>query len=207
MAFPFVPAPNTLQARMRYVQFGQITENTLYFEGSAAVDVPLATTLGNNLIGWWVTHFQAQASNQFALLQVYITDLTTQTSFTVAVTTGLPATGASTVEALPNNVAFCVSFRSRNRGRSSRGRNYVGGLTEADTNASQMIASRASSIVASYQVLIGAGTFTPGLELVVVSRFTNKNPRPSALIQPVIAILAVDNIVDSQRRRLPGRGN
>lgn len=206
MAQPFVPAPNVLQARMRYVQFGQLTENTLYFEGSAAVDTALATTLGNALLNWWSVNFQPQCSNQMALLQVYITDLTTQTGFTVAVTPPSALTGGSTTEALPNNVAFCVSFRTAARGRSSRGRNYVGGLTEADTNASNLLQSRATAIVNAYKLLMGAGVFVPGLQLVVVSRFTLGNPRPVALSRPVINILNVDLTVDSQRRRLPHRG-
>jgi hypothetical protein len=202
----FVPAANTLEARMRFVWGTQLAENTLYFQGSAGVTTTLATTLGNNLINWWNTHFKAPSPTNFGLNQVYITDLTSQTSFTVTVTTGLPSLGSSTVESLPFNCAMCISFRSANRGRSGRGRNYVGGLTEADQASSVIVSSRVTGAVTSYQQLIGAGTFTPGLQFVIVSRFQNKLPRPSALVQPVINVLAVDSIIDSQRRRLQGRG-
>lgn len=203
---PFVPAANTLEARMRYTWGSQLVENTLYFQGSAGVTPALATTLGNNLIGWWNTNFKTPASNLLSLVQVYITDLSTATSFTVSVVTGLPSAGGSAVESLPFNCALCISFRTGNRGRSGRGRNYVPGLTEADQAASVVIASRVSGAVTAYTTLVGAGTFTPGLQFCVVSRFSNHAPRISALVQPVTTVLAVDSIIDSQRRRLQGRG-
>ena len=203
---PFVPAPNTLEARLRYNLGTQLIENTLYFQGSAGVTTTLANTLGTNLITWWNTNFKAATSNLMALLQVYITDLTFQNSFTVSVTAGLPSVGTSIVEALPFNCAMCISFRSNNRGRSGRGRNYVAGLTENDQAGSTIVAGRVNGAVTAYTALIGAGTFTAGLQFVIVSRFNGGIPRAQALVQPVTNVLSVDSIIDSQRRRLPGRG-
>lgn len=202
----FVPAANTLEARLRYNWGTQLVENTLYFEGSAGVTTILASTLGNNLINWWNTNFKANATTILTLTQVYITDLTAQDSFTVSVTTGLPSSGTSISESLPFNCAFCISFRTAFRGRSGRGRNYVPGLTEGDQSGSIVTSARSTALVNAYALLIGAGTFTPGLQWVVVSRFTNKLPRPQALVRPIMNVLAVDSIMDSQRRRLQGRG-
>jgi hypothetical protein len=203
---PFVPAPNTLEARLRYNIGTQLIENTLYFQGSAGVTTTLANTLGTNLITWWNTNFKASTTNLMALDQVYLTDLTFQNSFTVSVTAGLPSVGTSAIEALPFNCALCISFRTNNRGRSGRGRNYVSGLTENDQAASVIAAGRVSAAVTAYTALIGAGTFTPGLQWCVVSRFNGGIPRAQALVQPITNVLAVDNVIDSQRRRLPGRG-
>lgn len=193
-------------AELRYTYGSAKMENVLYFQGSAGVTPALATTLGNSLISWWNTNFKPGASNQFSLVEVHITDLSTQTSFTVTVTTGLPSVGSSTVEGLPFNVAFCISFRTANRGRSGRGRNYVAGLTEADTQFSTIISTRRAAWVTAYGLLMGAGTFVAGLQWCVVSRFTQGLPRQNALVQPITAVLAVDDTTDSQRRRLPGRG-
>lgn len=203
---PFIPAPNTLQARLRYNWGTQLVENTLYFEASAAVSVALANQLGAALVTWWGTHFAPISSNLMGLLQVYITDLTTDNSFVVAYSTGLPLVGQNTTEALPFNCAFCISLRTANRGRSGRGRNYVAGLTEAQQSQSVIAAATRTTIVAAYQLLVGPGLFVGGLELVVVSRRHNKQDRLSCLIQPVTNVLAVNDIMDSQRRRLPGRG-
>lgn len=203
---PFVPAANTLQAELRYNYGSSLAENVLYFQGSAGVTVALATTLGNNLIGWWNTNFKARMPTQVVLREVYVTDLTTQTSFTVSVTTGLPSAGTALQDPLPFNCALCVSLRTANRGRSGRGRNYVLGLLETEVSANTVASTTVSPTLTAYGLLVGAGTFTPGLQLVIVSRFTNKLPRANALVQPVTNAVILDSVVDSQRRRLPGRG-
>lgn len=203
---PFVPAANTLLAELRYTYGSVKMENTLYFQGSAGVTPALGITLGNALISWWNAHFKAPSPTAFSLVEVHVTDLSTQTSFTESVTTGLPSAGSSTVDGLPFNVAFCISFRTANRGRSGRGRNYVAGLTEADTQYSTIISTRRAAIVSAYLLLVGAGTFVAGLQWVVVSRFSGGAPRLNALVQPITTAFAVDDITDSQRRRLPGRG-
>jgi hypothetical protein len=40
----------------------------------------------------------------------------------------------------------------------------------------------------------------------IVSRFSGGQPRTAGEVYPVIAALVTDNVADSQRRRLPGRG-
>lgn len=203
---PFVPVADTLMAELRFISQGQKIENTLYFQGSAGVSSSLASDLGDALISWWDTQFQPITSDTMSLVEVFVTDLTTDTSFTVSDTAGLPLTGASTTEALPANVAHCVSFRTAQRGRSARGRNYVAGMTEADTNGSLISSTIVADHVTAYTILLGAGAFVPGLEWVVVSRFHNGAPRVAGLAIPITNVLSVDAVVDSQRRRLPGRG-
>lgn len=203
---PFVPASNTLQARLHFNWGTQQIENSLYFQGSAGVTPALATSLGTALVSWWSTNFRANTSNLMALNNINITDLTAENSFVVVHQTGLPLVGQDTAEALPFNCAFCVSLRSANRGRSGRGRNYIAGLTETKQAASVIDATLRTNIVAAYNLLVGAGTFVPGLQLVIVSRFHLGLPRAAALVQPVTTVLSVDSTMDSQRRRLPGRG-
>lgn len=202
----FVPAVNTLKAELRYTKEAQQCENVLYFVGSAGVTPTLATTLGNNLIGWWNTNMKTRTAADMTLREVYITDMSNATSFTVSITTGLPSAGTDAGESLPSNVALCVSFRTANRGRSGRGRNYVMGMTEAQTVGSFFGTTYVNAVVAAYQTLAGAGTFTPGLQWVVASFQNGGADRPTALLQPVTTVLSVHNGVDSQRRRLPGRG-
>jgi len=202
----FIPAVDCLMAELRFNAGANRAENTLYFQGSAGVSTSLATSLGAALKSWWDTNFKARTWSGWSLNEVYITDLTTQTSFTVSYTTGLPLAGTAVGDGLPYNCAHCVSLRTANRGRSGRGRNYILGLLETDTNGSTISAGRQSADVAAYNLLVGAGTFVAGLQLVVCSRFHANAPRATALLQPVTNVLSVDNIVDSQRQRLPGRG-
>jgi len=120
--------------------------------------------------------------------------------------TGLPSAGTSAVDPLPFNCAHCVSFRTANRGRSGRGRNYVMGLSDSEAAASAIQTTRLNLDVNAYAALVGAGTFVAGLQFCVVSRYSGGAPRSVALIQPITSVLSVDATIDSQRRRLPGRG-
>lgn len=202
----FVPAPNTLQAELRYLYGSQQCENVVYFTGSGGVTPALATSLGAALVAWWNANFKASSPTTMALREVYLTDLSSASSFTVSYVTGLPSNGTNVGDPLPFNCAHCVSFRTANRGRSGRGRNYVTGLIDTDALANTLIAGRVTTDVNAYAALVGAGTFVAGLQFVVVSRFSGGAPRPTALIQPITSVLSVDTTVDSMRRRLPGRG-
>lgn len=203
---PFVPAQNTCMAELRMILSTQKVENTLYFQASAGMTPALMTSLGTALITWWSNQMSPLLSNFLSLTEVYLTDLTTQTSPTVSVTAGLPIAGTDASEPLPFNVAYCLSFRTAGRGKASRGRNYICGWTEGDNLRSDLLAGNITAITSAYTLLVGAGTFVPGLQWVVVSRFLNNAPRATALVQPITNVLGVDSTLDSQRRRLPGRG-
>jgi hypothetical protein len=204
-AMAFVPVPNTLQAELRFAYGTQLAENVLYFVGSAGVTPALATSLGTALVTWWNANFKADSVTNFILSSIYMTDLTSQTSFTVTHTTGLPSPGTNGGDPIPFNCALVASFRTAQRGRSGRGRNYVGGWPETQVSSSTPDAARVGRILTGYNLLIGAGTFVAGLQWVVVSRFTNNAPRAVGLAIPITSVI-VDSIMDSQRRRLPGRG-
>jgi hypothetical protein len=203
---PFVPVPNTAMFEMRYLWGGQHVENTLYFESSAAMNTTLQAAINTALVAWWTNDLGPNLTDQIELIEVFSTDLTTATSPVVStpVTPSLP--GGLTGDSAPNNCAFCVSFRTAGRGRSSRGRNYVPALDEGLIQQSILDTTYVSNLVTAYQALQGAGLFVAGAEWVVVSRFSGGAPRVTGLAQPVTAVIAVDAVVDSQRRRLPGRG-
>lgn len=204
---PFVPTVNTLRADLHYLWDSQQCSNSLYFQGSASPDIALATELGEALISWWETEYAPNVAETVSLQEVVLTDLTNETSFSIAVTTGLPISGTVASPSLPNNVSLCISFRTAQRGRSSRGRNYVVGMCESQAVASEATEGFIGVMLDAYEQLIGAGTFVAGLQWVVVSTISNGDPRSSGLAQPVTSVIVTDPVIDSQRRRLPGRGN
>jgi hypothetical protein len=79
------------------------------------------------------------------------------------------------------------------------------GLTENDVAGNQLNSIVQAAFVAAYEELLDPAVITVG-EWSVASRFTNNEPRTTGISAPVTAVQATDNIVDSQRRRLPGRG-
>jgi len=203
---PFVPAVNTCLAELRYIWQGEKVENTLYFESSAGMTLALMSDLGDSLLSWWRSEIAILQTANTALKEIFITDLTTATSptFTTSATTTDVGTNGSAD--LPNNTTLAISFRSAGRGRSSRGRNYIIGLSESQVDGNLVHGAVASDYGDAYNALMGAGLFVAGLEWVIVSRFSGGAPRSTALVQPVTAAFFVDTVIDSQRRRLPGRG-
>jgi hypothetical protein len=102
---------------------------------------------------------------------------------------------------------MAVSFRSALSGRSFRGRNYIPCLTNSQVTGNLIDVSWQGDIINAYaELLFGGGALPAGWVWVVVSRFTNNLPRVTGIFSEVFSVLVTDTIVDSQRRRLPGRG-
>lgn len=202
----FVPSPQVCEAEIEMVWDGQIVENTLYFQSSAAMDVALMGTLAAALITWWNANIKPGVADTLGLTAVAVTDLTTNTSPAVLTPVSPTSFGAGGAQSLPNNVALCISFRTAARGRTSRGRNYIPGLMENQVNQNTVIPAVPAAFIAAYEELIGPGTFVPGLQWGVLSRRVNNADRISGLFRPITSVAVVDSTVDSQRRRLPGRG-
>lgn len=103
-----------------------------------------------------------------------------------------------------NNVALVASFRTDNRGRSGRGRNYIAGLPNNIGDTVKTTVGKAAAIAAAYSAL-NSYLAPLGFEHIVVSNFTGGAARLAGLKQTVNEyIVNVD--YDSQRRRLAGRG-
>lgn len=209
---PFVPATNTIECELRYEQDDQQLENTLYFHLATPWSVPTIQTHGTELISWWATEIAPQTSVNVVLREVYITDLTTVSAPAVSVVPLLLTQGTRAVPALPNNVSLVTSFRTDSRGRSFRGRNYFVGLCEDQVDENTVDPGVLTALVAAYNDLLPGGALTRGVWS-VVSRFSGVDPvthdpipRAAAVVTPITTVVIVDDTIDSQRRRLPGRG-
>lgn len=203
---PFVPTPNVIEAEMRMRLDTQKIENTLYFykvTGWTAADVPVVF---NALLLWWTTTYSDPLSNTLTLNEIKITDLSSDVGFAFEIPAPTPKpAGGSAEPSAPNNVALCVSFRTAGRGRSSRGRNYVPGIPKTAIAANTVNTDTTTAIAAAYNDLLTVADGFGG-DWCVVSRFSGGSPRAAGLVSIITAATIVDSTVDSQRRRLPGRG-
>jgi len=136
------------------------------------------------------------------------TSLASETAPSVINTVGLPVVGGNANPALPNNVTLAIKFSTAGRGRASRGRNYILGITEESVTANQVGPGFITAYVSAYQALFTAlGDMTNPWTWVVYSRQLNNALRAEGLAQEILNVGFVDNVIDSQRRRLPGRGS
>jgi len=139
-------------------------------------------------------------------------------AFTVTNTTDLPEPGAiltATAKSFPGNVTMAVSFRTSAAGRSGRGRNYIAGLVDLRDGNSLLDDVYAGQLVDAWSGLRTLGS-EDGWAQVVVSRYSGytivdgkkvPTPRAEGITNEVNTILLTDRTLDSQRRRLPGRGS
>lgn len=201
----FIPVPNTVQCNMVYLWDNQRCLNTLYFEAPSEYTTAEMLTLAGELYDWWDVHFQPLQSASVSLEQIEVVDLTFQGAPGIVYTTGLPQVGGkSATPALPNNVTVSTTFLTLLRGRNYRGRNYFIGLTEADVTANSVGGAVVAAITDAYEQLMDITTISYGTWS-VVSRYLNNAPRVSGIATEITGVRTEDT-VDSQRRRLPGRG-
>lgn len=204
-AMPFIPVPNTVMVETRMLWASQNVENTLYFAFASAPSVAQMTVLVNAVESWWVAFYAPLASDQVTLREVAATDLTSQTGPSVAFPAiGSPA-GELTSPSLPNNCTLAVSFRTALRGRSYRGRNYFCGLTELQVANNIVDATNITNLQDCYEAIFPIQG-TANCQWVVVSRHHDNAPRTTGVATPIISVTITDNVIDSQRGRLPGRG-
>lgn len=209
---PFVPITNCVESEIRMRLDSQKIENTLYWKKSTAWSAGDILTLGNNLLTWWPVYYAPFISSAVTLSEIYLTDLTSDTAGVLSVPAPAPhPAGDREAASLPNNVALTISFRSGQRGRSFRGRNYISGLSEDAVVLNTVDTGVVSDIESGYNALFDVASDS-GCFWVIASRYSGVDtdgkpiPRVAGLTTDIISVLVVDPIVDSQRRRLPGRG-
>lgn len=119
-----------------------------------------------------------------------------------------PGTHAGGSGSLPADVAAAVKKTTGALGRSGRGRWYwpVGDKAWLATDSSLTAAAQAEMVaaLAAFQAAVEGGTYP--CEMGIVSYYSGKVLRPSGVFYQITGWGLTDPIVDSQRRRLPGRG-
>jgi len=202
---PFIPAPDVLQAELVYNWNAQIVETVLQFQCTTALTPTLMNQAGAFLVTWWKDVIDGYMSNSLSLIQVKLTDMTTQIAPVINYATGLPAAGTNASPTMPNNVACVITKRTLLRGRSFRGRIYHPGLCEAQVVANSVDGPTLTALITEYNKLIHFTTVGASWDMVVMSRYHDNAPRTTADSNQVTNLTS-DGVVDSQRRRLPGRG-
>lgn len=203
----FQPAPDCVLVQLEGSLDGQQTINDLSFRSTigprtAADVIELLTAIADWYTGQLVPFFNIAWQGRRAKAK----GLSNENAFAAEISM-IGSDGLVTGEAMPNNVTMSVSFQTGLSGRSHRGRNYVPGLSDSIVDGNIIDSSWAASIATAYQGLVFPSEFVPdGWVWVIISRQQDGVVPAEALFFEVVLATAIDLVVDSQRRRLPGRG-
>lgn len=206
---PIVPNAAVVSVTQRGTAEGQEVLNRTYWviTGGGAWSTVAMQELAAGYVNWWGTLVQPLVAAGYVMTELMVSQQV-QEGLQLIHTTGLPLSGSLVGDALPLNVAACVTFATGRAGRSGRGRYYLGALAENASTGSRFTAAFTAAVNTAFGQLrtLPIGNIGSTYSLVVYSTEFNRQARAQGLASVVSSCYLRDSVVDSQRRRLPGRG-
>lgn len=201
---PFV-GPNIVQVQMIYTCGGELVENVYHAHKDSAWDLTTLGALAAAFVSWETSEAAPLRSEQVSLVRVVATDLTSLTSGRVDTQLVTTVDGGVVSPVLPNNATWAVKQNIGERGRGRNGRTFWIGLAENQVIGNQIDTTVGDSIQSALNALItDVGAAVAGAALGVMHRPPGDPPTGSATFTPTQNFTYTDQLIDSQRDRLPG---
>lgn len=201
----FIPVNGAASMELHFTQAGEIRINKLHYFNSSGWSETSLTECAQLILGLWGTNFAPITASDVQLLEVIATDLQGDTAPRVVVTPDSPITGADTNAAMPGNVTLAAALHTSARGRGSQGRVFTVGMTRPRATGNEVTADYRDSVVAAWTALKTFEGLTLTYGMCVVKYCRGGVWLTEGLYNEVTSITA-DRLVDSQYRRLGGRG-
>jgi hypothetical protein len=202
----FVPFSRAAALTVNYLWLGQQVQNTLWFDYNDAIDETALESLVADVETYVFEEMLPLMSEDIFLNSVEARKQDAPESLYAISRVHSNEPGGVPTPSMPNNVTVSVSFRTALTGRSRRGRNYWLAIPTTQVADNLVNGSYLEGVLGAYEGMIGLGAVSAGWQWVVASKYANGAQREQGLTTNVTGVTIVDNIVDSQRRRLPGRG-
>lgn len=203
-AMAFISFANVVYVELIYNIFQQTCQNTLYFVNAGDMTVQRLDALIAELAGWYATEMEPLVSDSLTLAEITARDMTTE--FSIQSAQSFAQVGNLTSPALPLNVTAAIKFNTGYVGRRNRGRNFLVGLTEGQVTGNELISTVADDFIDAYEEMFA---LTEAIDFVhcVASR-AGVNPTTGGEgAWKYVNSYSMDLFIDSQRRRLSGRGS
>lgn len=202
---PFQPAERVIRVEPIYTYDGQVVQNVLYYQTDPTPDAIELTAFAAQWVTQWQAGIRASQPTNVSLNTLKVTSLDSESAPGIEYTTGLPLAGTATGTGLPNNVTVAVRYLTALRGRSYRGRSFHIGIRATDVTLNQITTTFQTNLRAAYILMLNVAT-TQSYFQGVLSRYAAGVLRAEGQFTDITAV-QVERVIDSQRRRLPGRGN
>lgn len=197
----FIPLPSGIKIELKYRKNNAPVVNIIWGTTSLEIDTDLLVAIGEAVVAWWNTTRKDQVVSSMALEEVVVTDWSTESGLQHVEVVSPPAAGTNAGTDLPSNVAFVVTFYTGYSGRSNRGRNYLCGLPESAVSANQITTTYLAAMI-SDQLQLRDDLSILGVYQVVASFYHDNAPRVTG-VSRIVTDMGGDNVVDTQRRRIP----
>lgn len=196
MAFQPVPGTGQISAIGRMPGGGPWV-NTFFFGLGTTLDQALTDDIADDWAEAYMNLVGAMHT-EWHLDSVVVTDLRTEGAPQFQSSSSMPVDGTSSANPLPYQAALVVSWLTALRGRSFRGRTYLGGFTEAASDGAGPGSATLALVEAFRDDIISNGT----VSVKVVSRFHDRAKRLEG-VATAITTGRVGTVWDTQRRRKP----
>jgi hypothetical protein len=198
-------SPGVAQFRLQFLQGNQKVENVFHCSSAVVWGDLHLREVANAIKNWWVGEMKDNSATNLQLVRVVAGELTVD-GVQILETSGLPTAGTHNGQPMPNNVTCAVHWGTGRAGRSYQGRTYHLGLWAGQVDNNALVPAELASIQTKYDDLRTVlDNAVLACEFGVLSKYHNKLPRPEGVLTPITGV-SLDAILDSQRRRLPGRG-
>lgn len=201
----YIPIPNSVKASLDFTWGGQNVAITMGWTKASEIQGSDLITLAVALKDWADDYLMNHLNSGIILVNVNCTDVSTESGYSYDYQLVTPRAGSETGVAVANNVCAVVTSRTVLRGRSYRGRNYIPGLSNASLlNTVQLTSTAQAALLADFYALFDVETAV-GMWRSVHSRRHNNADRTTGVAERIWTY-TIDSYLDSQRRRLAGRG-
>lgn len=207
MSRPFIPGAGVVSIELIYSQASIVMENQIHVHYGFDPNIDDLHVLRDVAIDWFEDVYRPGIANNLALVRVRTKSLAS--SDAVMEDYALPSAifGTNSGGHLPPNATFCIKLATASAGRSARGRWYVAGLTSAQLSTIATVTTGFRDFVVDALNTLKDALSDASTTLVVASFRHDNEWREEIQTYDVTNFVAVDLNVDSQRRRLLGRGS
>lgn len=205
---PHQDCPGIIQVDMNYQIGTEKITNVFHVDhlgGDHWTAAEINTALDDFEQSYWTTLQKPLVPASLVLTSIVATDLTDLDGLKIVRTIDPAQPGTKAGDGLPANATLAIKMAGFSRGRGVAGRIFWPQLPESEVVSNLIAQTYVDDAVDCVRGLLDVlAAETPALALCTLSRVTGGAPRPFGIARAILTIQAVDNIVDSQRTRLPG---
>lgn len=205
----FQPVPNTVELTVQGTYDGQLVENKFYAKASETITDVLVAAITQVVADWVSNTFLDTVSNSYSHRRVIGRDLSSEASFEVVDASHAGETGGISGAALPGNASLAVHRDTGLSGKKAKSRVYWPSIPHSALASPDVFGtSYATLVLGAIETLRENIEDEPSAtwEYGYPQRILNAVRLTTANFIPVIGHTLTDLFVDSQRRRLEGRG-